>query len=329
MKKRAARRPRATSSSCARAGARASAPTRPTRSFKVGAALRTRTGEIVTGCNIENASYGLTLCAERVAVFKAVSEGLRRLRRDRGGRRLAKLDRALRALPPDPLGVLRRHLGAHGDARGAARRCACESCSPSLSTPRTCRRGYSSPKWRGGSRRPGAPGAPRARSGSRARAPAGRRVAARATSSSSAIAGWHMSSVVPELQLAQDPERSSSVAPASKNVLDEAVGRGEIRSRLSRVFLSRRDAAHRQAVSQASVRAASSRRDSCGVVMAVDVRRRAAHELAEALELRARLGQDVVGRRLGQPVGLRGELARTRPRGERIWLRARPAGRRR
>ena len=44
--------------------------------FQVGAALKTRTGEIVTGCNIENASYGLTMCAERVAVFKAVSEGL-------------------------------------------------------------------------------------------------------------------------------------------------------------------------------------------------------------------------------------------------------------
>ena len=49
----------------------------PFSKFKVGAALRTREGEIVTGCNIENASYGLTLCAERVAVFKAVSEGLR------------------------------------------------------------------------------------------------------------------------------------------------------------------------------------------------------------------------------------------------------------
>ena len=49
----------------------------PFSRFKVGAALRTREGEIVTGCNIENASYGLTLCAERVAVFKAVSEGLR------------------------------------------------------------------------------------------------------------------------------------------------------------------------------------------------------------------------------------------------------------
>lgn len=50
----------------------------PYSHFKVGAALRTRSGAIVTGCNVENASYGLTLCAERVAVFKAVSEGLRR-----------------------------------------------------------------------------------------------------------------------------------------------------------------------------------------------------------------------------------------------------------
>jgi cytidine deaminase len=50
----------------------------PFSGFKVGAALRTREGEIVTGCNIENASYGLTMCAERVAVFKAVSEGIRR-----------------------------------------------------------------------------------------------------------------------------------------------------------------------------------------------------------------------------------------------------------
>lgn len=48
----------------------------PYSHFKVGAALKTRAGEIVTGCNIENASYGLTMCAERVAVFKAVSEGL-------------------------------------------------------------------------------------------------------------------------------------------------------------------------------------------------------------------------------------------------------------
>lgn len=45
--------------------------------FKVGAALETVHGEIVTGCNIENASYGLTVCAERVAIFKALSEGHR------------------------------------------------------------------------------------------------------------------------------------------------------------------------------------------------------------------------------------------------------------
>jgi cytidine deaminase len=45
--------------------------------FKVGAALRTRDGRIVTGCNVENATYGLTICAERVAMFKALSEGHR------------------------------------------------------------------------------------------------------------------------------------------------------------------------------------------------------------------------------------------------------------
>jgi len=50
----------------------------PFSGFKVGAALRARDGQIVTGCNIENATYGLTLCAERVAIFKAVSEGIDR-----------------------------------------------------------------------------------------------------------------------------------------------------------------------------------------------------------------------------------------------------------
>jgi cytidine deaminase len=49
--------------------------------FKVGAALETADGTIVTGCNIENATYGLTVCAERVAMFKALSEGHREFRR--------------------------------------------------------------------------------------------------------------------------------------------------------------------------------------------------------------------------------------------------------
>ena len=49
--------------------------------FKVGAALETADGTIITGCNIENATYGLTICAERVAMFKALSEGHRTFRR--------------------------------------------------------------------------------------------------------------------------------------------------------------------------------------------------------------------------------------------------------
>ena len=47
--------------------------------FRVGAAVRCGDGRIVTGCNIENASYGLSICAERVAVFAAVAAGARRL----------------------------------------------------------------------------------------------------------------------------------------------------------------------------------------------------------------------------------------------------------
>ena len=53
----------------------------PFSKFKVGAALEDTAGGIHTGCNVENATYGLTLCAERVAVFKALSEGVRKFRR--------------------------------------------------------------------------------------------------------------------------------------------------------------------------------------------------------------------------------------------------------
>jgi len=49
----------------------------PFSNFLVGAALRTKEGKIFTGCNVESASYGLTVCAERVAIWKALSEGER------------------------------------------------------------------------------------------------------------------------------------------------------------------------------------------------------------------------------------------------------------
>ena len=48
----------------------------PYSGFLVGAAVETTDGAIYTGCNIENASYGLTVCAERVAIWKAISEGV-------------------------------------------------------------------------------------------------------------------------------------------------------------------------------------------------------------------------------------------------------------
>jgi cytidine deaminase len=47
----------------------------PFSRFKVGAALEAADGTVVTGCNVENATFGLTVCAERVAVFKGISEG--------------------------------------------------------------------------------------------------------------------------------------------------------------------------------------------------------------------------------------------------------------
>jgi cytidine deaminase len=49
--------------------------------FKVGSAVEDESGHIHTGCNIENATYGLTMCAERVAIFKALSEGIRKFTR--------------------------------------------------------------------------------------------------------------------------------------------------------------------------------------------------------------------------------------------------------
>ena len=60
----------------------------PYSSFHVGAALLTRNGKIYSGCNVENASFGASVCAERVAIFKAISEG--GTPTDRRGRRTAR-----------------------------------------------------------------------------------------------------------------------------------------------------------------------------------------------------------------------------------------------
>jgi len=74
----------------------------PYSNFRVGAALRATSGRIFTGCNVENATFGLTVCAERVAVFKAISEG------ERGFRAMAMVtDRE--ALTP-PCGACRQIL---------------------------------------------------------------------------------------------------------------------------------------------------------------------------------------------------------------------------
>ena len=74
--------------------------------FKVGAALETTDGVIVTGCNVENATYGLTICAERVAMFKALSEG------HRGFRRIAIV--ADTEAPTPPCGACRQILWEFG-----------------------------------------------------------------------------------------------------------------------------------------------------------------------------------------------------------------------
>ena len=52
----------------------------PFSRFRVGSALLTASGKVYTGCNVENSSYGLTMCAERTALFKAISEGERKFK---------------------------------------------------------------------------------------------------------------------------------------------------------------------------------------------------------------------------------------------------------
>jgi cytidine deaminase len=74
----------------------------PYSNFKVGAALLASNGRVFTGCNVENATYGLTVCAERVALWKAVSEGEREF--------VAAAVVADGERPPSPCGACRQLL---------------------------------------------------------------------------------------------------------------------------------------------------------------------------------------------------------------------------
>ena len=78
----------------------------PYSKFRVGAALLTADGKIVTGSNVENASYGLTICAERVAVTKAISDGHRKFQ---------ALAIAAPSALPTPCGACRQVLAEFGD----------------------------------------------------------------------------------------------------------------------------------------------------------------------------------------------------------------------
>lgn len=79
----------------------------PYSNFPIGAALLTEEGEVFTGCNIENASYGLTSCAERTAIHKAVSEGYRKFKA------LAVVADSIK--PVSPCGACRQVINEFGD----------------------------------------------------------------------------------------------------------------------------------------------------------------------------------------------------------------------
>ena len=80
----------------------------PFSNFLVGAAVKTADGKVYTGCNIESASYGLTVCGERVAIWKALSEGEQALHGAGDCRRHRNTNAALWHLPSNHLGVLPR-----------------------------------------------------------------------------------------------------------------------------------------------------------------------------------------------------------------------------
>ncbi|MDT8901942.1 cytidine deaminase [Anaeroselena agilis] len=78
----------------------------PYSRFAVGAAVLGESGRVYSGSNVENASYGLTMCAERVAIFKAISEGEKRL--------AALAVAADTALPASPCGACRQVMAEFG-----------------------------------------------------------------------------------------------------------------------------------------------------------------------------------------------------------------------
>ena len=80
----------------------------PFSDFHVGAALETEDGEIIAGCNVESASYGLTVCAERVAIWKAISEGKHQDQEHRRRRGHRRADASVRRLSPDHMGIWRK-----------------------------------------------------------------------------------------------------------------------------------------------------------------------------------------------------------------------------
>lgn len=89
----------------------------PYSKFRVGAAVLTQSGQIFSGCNVENASYGLTCCAERTAIFKAVAEGERRI--------VAVAVHTPTKKPTPPCGACRQVIHEFGPAAEVV--CVCES----------------------------------------------------------------------------------------------------------------------------------------------------------------------------------------------------------